>query len=124
MEFEFERKAMKNEPCPKGLDVVDTAIYMALRYLYAMYKRGLISREKATAEKETIVFNWKTDKSKLEFLNRETKALREKIGGASAEYAKNPTIENAERLYCALYNLPENWREKQNLIIRKENGNE
>lgn len=110
MEFEFERQAMRNEPCPKRLDVVDTATYMALRYLYAMYKRGLISREKATAEKETIVFNWKTDKSKLEFLNRESDALKNKIGFASAEYAKEPTIENAEKLYCALYNLPDDWR--------------
>ena len=111
MEFEFERQAMRNEPCPKRLDIVDTATYMALRCLYAMYKRGLISREKATAEKETIVFNWKTEKSKLEFLNRESEALKNKIGAASAEYAKAPTIENAEKLYCALYNLSDDWRE-------------
>ena len=111
MEFEFERQAMRNEPCPKRLDIVDTATYMALRCLYSMYKHGLISREKASAEKETIVFNWKTDKSKLDFLNRESEALKNKIGSASDEYAKNPTIENAERLYCSLYNLPENWRE-------------
>ena len=111
MEFEFERQAMRNEPCPKRLDIVDTATYMALRCLYAMYKRGLISREKATAEKETIVFNWKTDKSKLEFLNRKSEALKNKIGAASAEYAKAPTIENAEKLYCALYNLSDDWRE-------------
>lgn len=110
MEFEFERQAMKNEPCPKGLDIVDTAVYMALRYLYAMYRNGLISREKASEEKKTIIFNQKTDKSKLEFLNRENKVLKDEIGRASAEYAKTPTIENAERLYCALYNLPEDWR--------------
>ena len=112
MEFEFERKAMKGDPCPKDLDIVDTAVYMALKYLYAMYKKGLISREKATEEKRTILFNQANDKSKLEFLNRENKALKEKIGLASAEYAKSPTIENAERLYCALYNLPEDWRQK------------
>ena len=111
MEFEFERQAMKNEPCPKGLDIVDTAVYMALRYLYAMYRNGLISREKASEEKNTIVFNQKEDKSKLEFLNRENKALKDKIGIASSEYAKKPTLEKAEMLYCALYNLPENWRE-------------
>lgn len=39
MEFEFERNAMKNEHCPKGLDIADTAAYMALKYLYAMYRR-------------------------------------------------------------------------------------
>ena len=112
-EFEFERKAMKGEPCPKELDIADTCAYMALKSLYRMYKNGLISRRDAAKEKETIVFNWETEKSKLKFLNRETKELKEKIGTASAEYAKNPTIENAERLYCALYNLPENWRDKR-----------
>lgn len=110
-EFEFERKAMENDPCPKELDIADTCAYMALKCLYSMYRSGLVSRKDATKEKETIVFNWGTDKSKLELLNRESKALKEKIGEASAEYAKSPTIENAERLYCALYNLPENWRE-------------
>ena len=46
------------------------------------------------------------------YVNKRKQELKEKIGSASAEYAKNPTIENAERLYCALYNFPENWREK------------
>lgn len=113
MEFEFERKAMKNEPCPKGLDIADTCVYIALKNLYCMYRAGMISRKNAAKEKETIVFNWKNDKSKLEFLNRENKFIKEKIGHASADYAKNPTIENAERLYCAIYNLPENWREQK-----------
>lgn len=111
-EFEFERKAMKSEPCPKELDIADTCAYMALKCLYSMYKYGLISRKEAVKEKEAIVFNWTEDKSKLDFLNRENKALKDKIGFASAEYAKSPTIENAERLYCALYNLPEDWRQK------------
>ena len=113
MEFEFERNAMKNEPCQKGLDIADTAAYMALKYLYAMYRNGLLNRKEAKAEKETIIYNWAEAKSRLKFLNRESKELKEKIGYASAEYAKNQTIENAERLYCSLYNLPENWREKK-----------
>lgn len=110
MEFGFERKAMKNEPCPKGLDIIDTAIYMALRCLYAMYRHGLISRERATEEKKTIIFNMANEKSKLDFLNRESQALKNKIGEASDRYKNEPTIENADKLYAAFYNLPENWR--------------
>lgn len=111
-EFEFERKAIKNEPCPKKLDVVDTCAYMALKYLYSMYKNGLISRKYATKEKETIVFNWKKDKTKLEFLNRESEALKSKISEASDLYKREQTIENADKLYSAFYNLPDNWRNK------------
>ena len=110
-EFEFERQAMNNEPCPKKLDIADTCAYIALKYLYAMYRSQLISREKAMEEKRTIVYNWRTDKSKLEFLNRESTALKEKIGHASEVYSKNPTLENADLLYCAFYNLPKNWRD-------------
>lgn len=112
MEFEFERKAMKNEQCPKDLNVIDTAIYIALRYLYSMYKNGLISREKAIEEKKTIVFNMSNEKSKLDFLNRESKALKNKIGEASDQYKNEPTIENADKLYAAFYNLPDDWRNK------------
>ena len=112
MEFEFERKAMKNEPCPKDLDIIDTAIYMALRCLYSMYRHGLISREKAAEEKKTIVFNMEKEKSKLDFLNRESEALKNKIEEASGRYKNDPTIENADKLYAAFYNLPDDWRNK------------
>ena len=112
MEFPFERQAMTGDVCPKQLDVADTCAYIALKNLYAMYRKGLISRKDASEEKKRIVYNWTTDKSKIEFLNRESETLKRKIGSASEKYAKEPTIENAERLYCALYNLPENWREK------------
>lgn len=113
MEFEFERKAMKGEPCPKRLDIADTYAYISLKNLYKMYKAGLISREEAKKEKETIVYNWKTNKSQLEFLSRECEALKNKIKIAAEEYEKSPTLENAERLYCAIYNLPENWRSQE-----------
>lgn len=95
---------------PKGLDIADSCAYMALKYLYAMYRKGLISRKDAKKEKESIVYNWTVAKSKLDFLDRESDVLKEKISHASEEYAKNPTIENADRLYAAFYNLSENWR--------------
>ena len=110
MEFDFERQAMVGEPCQKKLDIADTCAYIALKHLYAMFKKNLISRKDATEEKKRIVYNWQTDKSKLDFLNRESEALKTKIEKASQEYRENPTIENADKLYAAFYNLSENWR--------------
>lgn len=110
MEFDFERQAMAGELCPKKLDIADTCVYIALKHLYAMFKQNLISRKDATEEKKRIVYNWTTDKSKLEFLNRDSDAVRNRIGKASEEYAKNATIENADKLYAAFYNLPDDWR--------------
>ena len=112
MEFPFERMAMQREPLPKDLDIADSCLYVALKNLYAMYYEKLISRSAATEEKKTIVRNWKEDKSKLEFLDRGSKSLMEKIGTASQEYKNNPCIETADKLYAAFYNLPDDWRTK------------
>ena len=113
MEFPFERQAMTGDVCPKQLDVADTCAYIALKNLYAMYRKGLISRKDASEEKKRIVYNWATDKSKIEVLNRENEALLEKIGDASDAYRENPSIETADALYAALYNLPTDWRAKK-----------
>lgn len=113
MEFPFERDAMKGEPLPPKLDIADSCLYMALKYLYAMHKKGLITRKGATEEKRRMVSNWTTDKSKIEVLNRDNEALREKIGVASDAYRENPRLETADALYAALYNLPTNWRTKK-----------
>ena len=113
MEFDFERQAMAGELCPKKLDIADTCAYIALKHLYAMFKQNLISRKDATEEKKRIVYNWTTDKSKIEFLNRDSDELRNRIEIVSVKYKNNPTIENADRLYAALYNLPTDWRTKK-----------
>ena len=111
MEFAFEKDAMQGQPLPKGLDIVDSCLYMALKNLYAMYRNKLISRKDATEEKRRLVYNWTTDKAKLDFLNRDSETLRDKIGAASDEYKNNPCIETADRLYAAFYNLPNDWRD-------------
>ena len=110
MQVEFEKDAMHGKPLPKGLDVADSCLYIALKNLYAMYRKGLISRKDASEEKKRLLQNWETDKSKIEFLNRESYELRNKIGEESEKYKYAPCIENADRLYAALYNLPNNWR--------------
>ena len=112
MEFDFERQAMHGQPIPKELDIADSCLYIALKNLYAMYRNKLISRENAKEEKRRLIYNWKYDKSKIEFLNRDSDALRNKIGDASESYKNNPSIENADKLYAAIYNLPDDWRER------------
>ena len=112
-EFPFEKDAMNGRPLPQGLDIADSCLYVALKNLYAMYRNKLISRKDATEEKRRLIYNWTTDKSKIEFLDRSSDSLKIKIGAASDEYKNNPSIENADKLYAALYNLPENWRRKK-----------
>ena len=113
MEFSFEREAMQGQPLPKELDIADSCLYIALKNLYTMYRNKLISRKDATEEKRRLFYNWTTDKSKIEVLNRDNEALREKIGLASDAYMENPSLETADALYAALYNLPTDWRTKK-----------
>ena len=113
MELNFERQAMKGDPIPKGLDIADSCLYIALKNLYAMYQNKLISRKDATEEKRRLIYNWETDKSKIESLNRDSDILRAKIGSASEDYKNNPCVETADKLYAALYNLPIDWRWKK-----------
>lgn len=113
MEFKYEKQAMRGEPCPERLDVADTCAYIALKHLYVMFRKGLITRQDATEEKRKIAFNYTKDKSMLEFLNREALKSSQTILDASEAYRKNPTIQNADKLYAAFYRLPENWREKE-----------
>ena len=112
-EFTFEREAMQGKPLPKGLDIADSCLYVSLKNLYAMYRNKLISRKDATEEKKLLVYNWTNDKSKIEFLNRDSETLRDKIGTAAEAYKNNPCIETAEKLYAAFYNLPDDWRIKK-----------
>ena len=109
-EFSFEREAMQGKPLPKGLDIADSCLYVALKNLYAMYHNKLISRKDATEEKKRLIYNWTTDKSKIECLNRDSEVLRCRIGIASEDYKRNPCIETADKLYAAFYNLPDDWR--------------
>lgn len=113
MEFDFEKDAMQGKPLPKGLDIADSCLYIALKYLYSMYRNKLISRQDAAEEKKRLIYNWTTEKSKIEFLNRDADSLRLRIAKESAEYEENPCIETAEKLYAAFYNLPDDWRQKK-----------
>lgn len=115
MQVEFEKDAMHGKPLPKGLDIADSCLYVALKNLYAMYRNKLISRKDATEEKKRLIYNWETDKSKIEFLNRDSEALKIKIGDASENYKNNPCVETADKLYASFYNVPENWRGVKNV---------
>ena len=113
-EFAFEREAMQGKTLPKGLDIADSCLYIALKNLYAMYHSKLISRKDATEEKKRLIYNWTTDKSKIECLNRDSEVLKNRIGVASEDYKNNPCVGTADKLYAAFYNLPDDWRTMNN----------
>lgn len=111
MEFSFEKEAMHGQPLPKGLDIVDACFYTALRIIYKAYHNGAIDRKAGTELKKQLTRDYVRDKSEVEFLKRSALALNDRIKKASEEYKSNRTLENADKLYAAFYNLPDNWRD-------------
>ena len=104
-EFTFERAAMNDEDMPSGLDIADACFYTALRIIYKAYHDGAIDRKTGTELKKQLTRAYVSDKSEVEFLERSALALNERIKNASEAYKANRTLENADELYNAFYNL-------------------
>ena len=104
-EFTFERAAMNDEDMPRSLDIADACFYTALRIIYKAYHNGVIDRKTGTELKNQLKRAYVSDKSEVEFLNRSALALNDRIKKASDAYKSNRTLENADELYNAFYNL-------------------
>lgn len=104
-EFPFERAAMNDEDMPHGLDIADACFYTALRIIYKAYHNGVIGREIGVELKKQLARAYVSDKSKVEFLERSALALNDRIKKASETYKSDRTLEKADELYNAFYNL-------------------
>lgn len=112
-DFPYEDQARSGLPVPAGLDLADTAVYMALRGLYAFYQLGMISKEAASAEKQRLkkladeVRRQREYESRLADIRR---YLLYQTEAARAHFRLSPSIEhgfalctaidNAKALYC------------------------
>lgn len=104
--FPWERFAMSNEPMPDGLPSEEQAAYQALAHLYGRYRLKLISREDGHTEKCKIQYEFDLRKRQAETdrkLAKHHADMLRKLEGAANAYAKNRTLENADRLYQAVY---------------------
>ena len=113
-EFTFERAATNDEDIPSGLDIADACFYTALRIIYKAYHNGVIDRKTGTELKNQLTRAYVSDKSEVEFLKRSALALNDRIKKASEAYKSNRTLENADKLYAAFYNLSDDWRSLEN----------
>lgn len=97
----WEKKAMVGEEMPDGLSYPDQLLYQAMALLYARYRLGSISREQAVVEKKKLLEEYRV----YQFQEDMGKEWVERIrltDMARAEYRKNPTIKNADKLIAIL----------------------
>ena len=97
----YEQAAIRGEEMPKGLDYPDQILYVFLRDLYDRFRSRKIDKETAVMEKKTYLDDYRGYKQNWEMGNHWAQVLI-KTDLARAEYKKNPTIENANRLVAVL----------------------
>jgi hypothetical protein len=112
-EINFERAAFLREPMPAGLCLSEQKAFLALRFLYAEFDRGVISKEQAALEKRKLLAQMEHE-LKIDKLNEQISQLWKRIEQPAREYAKNPTRKTADAFHAAVYGLPDDWRNDRN----------
>ena len=97
LELPYEKIAMSGGEMPKGLDYPDQILFLELRLLYDSYKRKLIDRDTATQEKVELLRTYEAHKI-VDKMGKEWVDQIKRTELAMAEYRKNKTIENADKL--------------------------
>lgn len=100
LELPYEKIAMAGGEMPKGMEYPDQILFMELRLLYDTYRRGLINRAQATAEKIELLNVYGSHKIVDEMGKEWSKQIR-RTELARTAYRKERTLENADRLLIA-----------------------
>lgn len=101
LELPYEKIAMAGGEMPKGLEYPDQILFLELRLLYNSYKRKLIDRDTATQEKVELLRTYEANKIGEKVVN-ECSDLIKRTELARAEYRKEKTIENADKLLACV----------------------
>jgi hypothetical protein len=97
LELPYEKIAMAGGEMPDGLEYPDQILFLELRLLYDSYKRKLIDRERATQEKVELLRTYEAHKI-VDRMGKEWVDQIKRTELARAEYRKDKTIENADKL--------------------------
>ena len=106
--YPYEQAAMLGGEMPEGLELVDQLIFLCLRSLYAQRRRGEIDRETGSREKMRLCYQRDLLGRKLMMGERTVRRSAEMLKAvelAANAYARERTLENADRMYQALYGV-------------------
>lgn len=101
LELPYEKIAMAGGEMPKGMEYPDQILFLELRLLYDSYKRKLIDRELATREKVELLRTYEAHKI-VNSMGKEWVDQIKRTELARAEYRKDKTIENADKLLACV----------------------
>lgn len=101
LELPYEKIAMAGGEMPNGLEYPDQILFLELRLLYDSYKRKLIDRDAATREKVELLRTYEAHKI-VDKMGKEWVDQIKRTELARAEYRKDKTIENADKLLACV----------------------
>ena len=101
LELPYEKIAMAGGEMPNGLEYPDQILFLQLRLLYDSYKRKLIDRDTATQEKVELLRTYEAHKI-VDKMGKEWVDQIKRTELARAEYRKDKTIENADKLLACV----------------------
>lgn len=108
MQFPYEKEAMRGEPMPKDLSLVDQMAYQALASMHSRFRSGAITREQGALEKQKLSLEYNKAVNQRQRESNMAQHYAEqniRIESAANSYAKERTLENADKLYKALYGM-------------------
>lgn len=97
----WEKMAMAGDEMPNGLEYPDQILYLQLRMLYAQKRAGIIDREQAVLEKKKLLDTYRHHQFVEQMGKEWVKQIRD-TELARAEYCKNRTIANADKLVALI----------------------
>lgn len=101
---ELEDLAYNRKPMPDLRSQAKCLLFQSFRNLYDYARRVQMSPEQGRREKQEIIKAYEINKM-LEDMQEDTNQMWKRIELAAASYAKDPSIENADRLYKAIYRV-------------------
>lgn len=111
LKLPYELEAARCDEVPLQLRrQSDILQYLSLRSLYGDFRAGRIDRKQAAYEKKRIHGAWITQHSIEDSAQCESHRLGERLETAANRYKDDPSIENADLFYAAVYNLRDDWR--------------
>ena len=97
----YERQAMNGEEIPDGLGYPEQILFLSLRLLYKSLREKAVDRETAIREKKKLVDEYRMYKYREEMGDTWVRVIKA-TDLARAEYQKNRTLENADKLISVL----------------------
>lgn len=99
---ELIRLAAQGGEMPTGLNAADSFLFLSMRNLYSYAKREGMAKEQGAKEKNEILKQYDSISLWLRVAEEHMRKERE-FGTAFEEFAKDPTLKNADKLHRAWF---------------------